>query len=1732
MSDFKLSGVLEIQGIMGLDRAVNTMRHQLESLKVDTKLGDSQQYVQGMQKAAAATRQTRTEIVSATTNLQSFGDQAAIALRRFTAFSLAAGATFGAARLIFGGLKDAANFQRELIKVSQVSGSTANTIADLRNEITRLGHSLAAPADELNNVAKTLSQAGFKIGEVKTLLEALAQTRLAATFGTIAQTTEGVIALSGQFKLKVGDMSDALGIINEVAAKYAVESDDLISAIRRTGGVFVAASGDISQGTKALSEFSALFTSVRQTTRQASETISTGLRTVFARLERPKTVKYFKDLGVDLTDNEGKFVGVYQAIQKIGQALDGLDTRSLKFAEIVDVIGGARQLGVVVPLIKEWRLQQEILNTAMAGTNSLLRDAAAPLDTIKERFNALSNDWSAFSRDVFNSNTFQFLAKEAISLASALVRVADSLSGILPIFAALGALKLGATIASEGVIGAITSRLTTGHSLAGRATGGYIPGHGSGDTVPIMAEPGEFVLRKKAANALGITTLNRLNHAERFASGGMIGRKMMGYAGGGDIKNSVDFNSGAEFNDIRKEFRNLGKSIGLSDDAFNKLATEIRSLATDADSARKLFKGGIQAANYNTSGADLRGGGTTAGGFSRAYRSTYSNRTSFNLIGPVVDPNKKSQLLLEDKSTELEPPINLPSGPVSRGVARNVNRNLDTQVLNPLQQIRRPGANRLAFSNPSSYQELSIFQNKKLAAGFSIKGSTTNLANQGFSLDTARDIRVASLLSGPESVNLLTQNELSGLGGSLQTESAGYTRLKNRPPEFNAYDNYAASFNSPSAKLDRLRASNTVGAKLSRFGGRVSGGINALGNASRNIGSNPLGLTLLAAGTEYAGDKLGVDKRITGTLSGALGGAAAGSFLGGAPGAVIGGAVGAATGFIGASEQKERAVVEKELTENTKKLDKAFSDLSEGGAKKLDELLNKRSNLTNQLQDIGSRGFGERIGAAIGGTRGGKGLGIGDGALGGLGIGVGSVGAIAGAGILPAAGAAAGIYFGGKAIGDAFGRDGGLLKGAPKQGETIGGDLAYNAILSEPREKAAAQAAAEQNSPQAEAARNRIKELVSRGRHTEVTNQLLQASFSDSPEKLQALANARKFNKTGVDPDTGKTYSTVGSVTNSLVAEARSNLVKQTDVDKGDRLNLALKNIDLFASKLDKAQNLLGLFGANLQQSQSAIDNAFNQAQGTFTSNRSFQNPFDNVKALNTNQIRDATGNLESFLGTKISSQAKGILEATPTLQDLPKIINEERDKVLKGGGVIDDKFVENLIHGKGGRLSGLPDQVKQNLGSVFENLKPEDLQAYLSGNKENRNSNEITDKVNIITDKTGEVFKKLQDAANDLAKTFLVNAANQRAALLTSATGLASERQGQIGNSILTLDRLRGTDKIDARGAAQLELNPIRALTGGLDNPLDIGNRIRGLQGQLTSANNGINPDTGGKFKDIAEQSRYIGGLNSELATTTQGLKKLGDSAVGLAAIENKLGEVRQKQATLSGSVLDDALGGNQQAIARGQAALKIFDKGGARGLRNLRALGGSSEDLKLGIEREHQRLLNQGTPEEAQKFLTEESRKVNQQGAGILIDPKRAAQNEEAFGKNDKKEKDLLGQAKDAFNAQTLAIQEQQRLLADNIQNFDATLTNKLLIGVRELAAVAQQLHIPEKISMKVQHDFGPLNITGLDLAHLTPAMQKIAQDAVSIALSKLSDGREKSGTRIPGAAQQGLDDAFAGR
>jgi TP901 family phage tail tape measure protein len=477
--------------------------------------------------ASAAIKHLNELTARGTTHAERFGQQIGLAAQRFGAFTAATAGVFALTSALGKAVSEAVAFDLALNKLRQVSDGSAAEIRTMGREIGDLSVRLGVSSKELAEVSVQFAQAGLNAKQTREALQAVAQTALAPNFESMKQTTEGAIAAFQQFGRDASKLKDQLGAMNAVAGAFAVEAQDLVVATQKAGGSFSALGGD-------LNELLGLFTSVRATTRESAESIATGLRTIFARLQRQDTVDALSNLNIQLrytaaeatalgrVDLQGQFVGAYEAVRRLSEGLEGLRTTDPKFAQVTEQLGGYRQISRVIPLLQQFGEAQKAVNVARLGGVSLAINEAQRMEAVSNRITRMGEAWQKVFNDAGQSRGVQQLADALERVVTLLAQIAPLAVGTLPVLAG-AAVGFGARAAVQAAPNVLRPHDYKPHTPPPRrfAAGGLVPGVGNTDSVPLMLPTGSFVVRKQAVQAIGADNLSAM--AGRYASGGVGG---------------------------------------------------------------------------------------------------------------------------------------------------------------------------------------------------------------------------------------------------------------------------------------------------------------------------------------------------------------------------------------------------------------------------------------------------------------------------------------------------------------------------------------------------------------------------------------------------------------------------------------------------------------------------------------------------------------------------------------------------------------------------------------------------------------------------------------------------------------------------------------------------------------------------------------------------------------------------------------------------------------------------------------------------------------------------------------------------------------------------------------------------------------------------------------------------------------------------------------------------------
>ncbi len=261
---------------------------------------------------------------------------------------------------------------------------------------------------------------------------------------------------------------------------------------------------------------------MRATTRENSEVIATGLRTIFTRIQRPEAIENLRQLGIVLqyTREEaerlgnikltGQFVGPVEAFKRVGSSLKDVQSTDPRFIQVAEEIGGYRQINQVIPLIQQQKLAQDALNVANATSTSLTANAEKGQNSLANRIQKTTEQFLLLGRNLLADQGFRQMIELGLKLANVFISVVDSLKPLVPLLVALAAVRIGQSLAP--VLGGVIRG--TGLAPQRYAGGGVVPGVGNSDTHHALLTPGEFVIKQDSARKIGYDRREELN---RFA---------------------------------------------------------------------------------------------------------------------------------------------------------------------------------------------------------------------------------------------------------------------------------------------------------------------------------------------------------------------------------------------------------------------------------------------------------------------------------------------------------------------------------------------------------------------------------------------------------------------------------------------------------------------------------------------------------------------------------------------------------------------------------------------------------------------------------------------------------------------------------------------------------------------------------------------------------------------------------------------------------------------------------------------------------------------------------------------------------------------------------------------------------------------------------------------------------------------------------------------------------------
>ena len=298
---------------------------------------------------------------------------------------LAFGASVGTIAAVTRGMKELVTttieVEKSLANINSILKQSESQLNAFKNNIFDIARNTEQSFANVAEAALELSRQGLKAEQVtQRLNDALILSRLSGM--NAADSVSGLTAAINSFKSAGLTSAEVLNKISAAAASAAVSDRDLIEGIKRSGAVAV------STGVK-FDELVGIISALQEKTARGGAVIGNSLKTIFVRIQDFDKLQSLQNLGVQVTDLEGKVLSSSKIIENLAPAFAKLGQGAQ--VNLADKLVGKFQIAPFLALLEDYNQEVsrsgEVTKTSFNAANEAYQRNAALNDTLSAAIN-------------------------------------------------------------------------------------------------------------------------------------------------------------------------------------------------------------------------------------------------------------------------------------------------------------------------------------------------------------------------------------------------------------------------------------------------------------------------------------------------------------------------------------------------------------------------------------------------------------------------------------------------------------------------------------------------------------------------------------------------------------------------------------------------------------------------------------------------------------------------------------------------------------------------------------------------------------------------------------------------------------------------------------------------------------------------------------------------------------------------------------------------------------------------------------------------------------------------------------------------------------------------------------------------------------------------------------------------------------------------------------------------
>lgn len=378
-------------------------------------------------------------------------------IQGFLKFQLSASIVMNSIQLIrsaFNSLNETlVETEKVVVSIQRVLDETVEG-GEISDKLYDIAERLGQTFDNVQEIAQNFAKAGLSWQETLDATEAAVLALNVAEL-TAEESSEGLIAVMQQFNYEASELVNVIDVLNKAADKSAVDTQELLVALQKTGSYASAAN-------LSLEETVGLISALSEATAASGQNIGNALKSLFSYTTRDSSLDTFASLSDDMNEvveqyrlGAASILDVWEQLSVEMQSLDAQQADALsqwtessgldaelegELSEIYDSLTGVYDSAGVyrknyfIALMNNFEEVKEVMGEVSDAQGYTAEEQAKYMDTYEAKLNSLQSQWEHLAND---EQGWLSIKKGLVDVASGILTAIDAIGGLRTVVAAL-----------------------------------------------------------------------------------------------------------------------------------------------------------------------------------------------------------------------------------------------------------------------------------------------------------------------------------------------------------------------------------------------------------------------------------------------------------------------------------------------------------------------------------------------------------------------------------------------------------------------------------------------------------------------------------------------------------------------------------------------------------------------------------------------------------------------------------------------------------------------------------------------------------------------------------------------------------------------------------------------------------------------------------------------------------------------------------------------------------------------------------------------------------------------------------------------------------------------------------------------------------------------------------------------------------------------------------------------